>query len=125
VPCAQTGVELRMPQVLFRPGDECWLRATVCNASPQTLAGIPLFVILDLYGGYWCYPGWQPLDQGLDYSLRTFPAGTTGIEVIAPFPWPSGSGAASGIRFYSALTDPGITYVVGTIGVWEFAWSEG
>ena len=92
-----------------------------CNAAPEPLAGLPLFVILDVYGSYYLAPSFRPLDQGVDFYEFDYPPGETVVTVIPEFLWPAGVGSAAGLIFYSALTDPGVTALVGSLGQWEFA----
>ncbi|MBN1551411.1 hypothetical protein JW979_08080, partial [bacterium] len=116
------GVTIAMPSHDFTEGDTCWLRITIHNPD-LPLHEIPLFVILSAAGNYWCAPGWKSFpDQGLDYYiLDTVETGNTPMDIISPFIWPGNTGSASGLAFYTALTDPEITRILGTYDVWEFA----
>ncbi len=120
-PCTSTGVEIRMPAKVFFPGDTCSCIVTVCNATGSILRDHPLFVVLDVYGTYFFAPSFTSYDN----YLNTYPAfepGITGITVLDEFTWPAGCGDHNGIKFYSALTDPGISQIVGDMGTWEFGW---
>jgi len=122
--CQETGVALWMPSYYYQPGDPCSLEATVCNSSSGALDGYPLFVILDVFGSYFFGPGFtQTLDNYLA-SHHSFPPGATRITIIPQFSWPDGAGRASGIVFYSALTDPAMTRLEGSLGQAEFGWGE-
>ncbi len=117
--CDTTGVVLSMPTQWFTPGDNCFLTASVCNASTADLNGNPLFVILDVYGQYWFAPGWT---ETPDAYSRNYEPGLTVISVINPFQWPQNTGTAENIFFHAALTDPGITTILGEMSSWRFGW---
>ncbi|MBN1356080.1 S8 family serine peptidase [bacterium] len=119
--CDYLGVRLEMPEHVFRAGDSCWLKAKVCYPD-QPLDNIPLFVILDVYGFYWLWPSWIPLDAGIDFYTLTGPAGYYELTVIEPFDWPAGVGSADGLYFHGAITDPQITMIYGELDSWEFAY---
>jgi hypothetical protein len=112
-----TGVSLTMPDSFFRPGDTCYLEATVCNGHEEPLVGYPLFIILDVYGEYWFAPSWN---QELDYYAFDLPPGPTVFRPVPEFSWPAGDASATGIVFWGALLDPGMTEVAGNIGRFEF-----
>lgn len=117
--CSELGVVLRMPSTYYQPGETCSLVAIVCNTTPTTLEGYPFFVILDVYGNYWFAPEWT---QDFDYYDLVFEPGATPLIIIPEFVWPQGAGSATGIMFWSAVTDPLITQVVGTLDYWTFGW---
>jgi len=117
--CGETGVTLAMPAHTFTEGDACYLLANVCNNEGSTLTDNPLFIVLDVYGIYFFAPSWG---ETMDHYDQSFPVGLTQVNAITQFAWPTGAGAADGIFFYAALTDPAITTLVGQLGSWEFAW---
>lgn len=122
-PCDTTGVEIWMPAQLFAPGDLCSCHVTVCNAGAANLTGIPLMVILDVYGALYFAPGFNAFDTYLEL-YPVFAPGSTQVEVLPSFSWPTGAGVASGINFYGALTNPEMTAIVGDMDHWEFGWTE-
>jgi hypothetical protein len=119
--CDATGTLLWMPADEFRPGDACACTVTVCNAEGYDLENYPLFVILDAYGLYFFAPGFTEYENYLSLYPR-FPPGNTVIDVLPMFTWPSGTGSASGLLFYSALTDPQMSSLFGTMDQFEFGW---
>jgi hypothetical protein len=121
-PSPATGVEFYMPGTLFHEGDVCYLNADIFNGSPQALTGYPFFVVLELSGEYWFGPSWVTLSQGIDYYEETFATGVTRLEIVPEFHWPSGVIPMTGATFWGALTDPGMSRTVGTVGTWEFGW---
>ncbi|MBN1355685.1 hypothetical protein JXA40_05365, partial [bacterium] len=119
-PCPAEGVTLEMPSHLFKHPSNCYLRATICSQSPEPLGSIPFFCLLEYVGFYWFYPGWT---EQADWELiDPLVPGTTDKTLIELFTWPSGVGSGSGARFIAAITDPGITELIGQMGEWEFGW---
>ncbi|GEM_PF-3559762 len=120
-PSPTTGVSITMPSVQYHPGETCWCRATVRNASAHALSGYPLFVVLDVIGVYYFAPSFSDFDHYLD-GYPTFAPGNTDVTVIPEFVWPEGAGSAEGIEWCAALTDPEITTVIGGLGRFTFGW---
>jgi len=118
--CQDTGVTLILPQTAFTAGDVFSLEAEVCNATAAPFTSNPLFVILDVYGQYWFAPAWT---RSINYYVRELRPGTTLITVLPAFAWPANAGAASGIVFWAALTDPSMTAILGLFDHAEFAFS--
>lgn len=121
-PPVLTGVEMEMPAGYFSPGDECWLMAYISNGEGVALEDVPLFVILDVAGQYWFYPGWVHYpDQGIDYNIVDLDIGRTKVGIIPEFTWPdTGEQIVEGIIFWGAMTDQSISEVLGIIGQWTF-----
>jgi hypothetical protein len=107
-----------MPSDDFGPGDECYCDVYVCNPNAETYYDIPVFVILDVYGLYFFAPAFSDFD----YYTETVAPGRLTISVIPSFTWPGGVGSASGILWYAAMTDPGITQLFGELGMFTFGW---
>ncbi|MBN1356940.1 hypothetical protein JXA40_11830 [bacterium] len=118
--CDTTGVGIIMPSDFYRPGDECYCNAIVCNAGIAPLIGYPLFVILDVYGMFFFAPSFGDFD----YYTMNFEIGETTVNVLPAFTWPESAGSASGILWYCAMTDPGITQLFGEMDTFTFAWGE-
>lgn len=121
-PCEDTGVSLVMPAAQFTESDPCALAAVVCNATGVVFADEKLFVFLEAYGYFYFAPSWT---QDLDYygDQMDFQPGEIILQVIDEFAWPVGAGSGEA-RFWGALTDPDITAVIGSLGQWDFTWSE-
>ncbi len=113
-----------MPLTNYLPGDICYCRALVCNLEGTPLSGYPVFVILDVYGSYFFAPGFTENYDNYMGQYPELPEGATVIEVLPDFLWPEGAGNAEGIRWYGAVTDPGVTSIVGEMGTFTFGWSE-
>jgi Chlamydia polymorphic membrane protein (Chlamydia_PMP) repeat len=119
--CTITGTTLWMPDTTFLPGENCSCHVSVCNATGSVLNNYPLFVVLDVYGSYYFAPSFSAFDNYLSLYSQ-FTAGLTVVEVLPAFIWPTGAGSASGIVWYSALTDPGMTQLFGEMDMWTFGW---
>jgi hypothetical protein len=77
-------------------------------------------VILDIQGELFYAPSFSEFDH---YTVTVGP-GITDVVVIDSFHWPSGAGSLDNIRWYSFMTDPEITSLLGDFDTWEFAWGE-
>lgn len=116
--CTELGTTIVMPSHLFHVGDTCFCDVVVCNPGSTTYNDTPLMVVLDVYGQYFFAPSFTSFDQ---YTIDVTPGQQT-INVLPPFEWPTGAGAASDIWFYSAMTDPAITELFGTLDSFNFGW---
>ncbi len=119
-----TGVTIWMPGEMFRPGDDCACLAGVFNGSNRILSHHPVCILLDIYGQYYFAP-----DFGFEYAdyleeLPAIPYGLTILTVLPAFSWPEHVGSGSGVTWYGAILDPGMTSVMGDLGVWSFGWSS-
>lgn len=118
--CTTLGCTINMPSHYFSAGDICSCTAVVCNPGPDTYANHPVFVILDVFGTYFFAPDFSPFN----YYTETISPGIIEIAVLPEFAWPSGTGSASGIKWYAAITNPQITALVGELGTFSFAWGD-
>ncbi len=123
--CDTTRVTLTMPSDYYVPGDPCFCKATVCNATGSTLVSYPLFVVLDVYGTlFWGPEFTETMDSYLDEHPE-FPPGVTDVTVIPTFTWPDTGSTATDITFHAALTDPSCTAVFGEMDSFGFGWGTG
>ncbi|MBN1356546.1 hypothetical protein JXA40_09835 [bacterium] len=118
--CDTLGVTLWMTSDYFTPGDPCACTVTACNPGSEHYPDLPLFVILDVYGLYFFAPSFGEFD----YFEIDLDPGDVEIGVLPEFAWPEGAGTASGILWYAAMTDPGITQLFGEMDTWEFGWGN-
>lgn len=91
------GVRLTLSEIFFQAGDTFLLSAEV---DSMTLARADFYCALDVFGSYYFYPAWG---ADLDFETVTLPAS---FDVLGPFTWPSGAGAADGITFWGVATQP-------------------
>jgi hypothetical protein len=92
----------------------------VCNPTEVVYPDTPVFVVLDVFGSYYFAPDFSSFDR----YIRTIEFGKMTIEVLPEFSWPSGVGSASGLMWYAAMTDPGMTSLLGELGTFYFGWHE-
>ena len=102
------------------PGDMTSCTVSVWNPGPSKLTGYPLFVILDIFGAYFCAPDFSDFDY---YNLP-FPEGSTPVTVLDEFQWPHGAGSLWGAVWYSALTNPQMNALYGNLDTMTFGWHE-
>ncbi len=60
------------------------------------------FILLDVNGEYWFYPGFT---QETDWQEESLNPGQYGYDVLLSFTWPSGVGEFKDIRFWGACFD--------------------
>lgn len=120
-PSVTLGVELEMPGDMFHSGDLFYLNARVGNPG-QAMTGIPLFVILDVYGDLFFWPGWIAGDNGWDYQTIDLDPGIRIIPVIPAFDWPVIDGSASDLRVYAGMTRPDFSRLLGDMDIITFGY---
>lgn len=98
-------IDLVMPGTGFSEGDACGLTLTLNNPGGNQTAD--LYVLLEVAGEFFCYPGWQLISSGLTFSTVVVSQGQSEIEIIPMFTMPAVS-AFGPMHFYGALFMPGI-----------------
>ncbi len=109
-----------MPLDWYTAGDTCYCNVIVCNASDETMADIPVFVILDVYGMLFFAPDFSEFN----FYLQPLPPGETVIPVLPAFPWPANTGTAANIYWYAAMTDAAIQNLHGDFDMFTFGWDS-
>lgn len=116
--CDVLGCRIDMPAAMFQAGDRYYCNVIVCNPGTETYDSIPVFMILDVYGLLLFAPEFNDFS----YYLRDIAPGTTSIEIIGDFYWPSGAGQASDIRWYAGMTDPLFIALLGDFDMVTWGW---
>lgn len=111
-------VEIAMNSHFFYPND--WCTAFVGFDYPFAINDVPLFAILDVWGFYYFAPSFS----NFDYFYVSPNPSWYEFEVIPGFYWPYGTGYASGLVWYAAMTDPTVTYLLSNISTWEFGYGD-
>lgn len=119
-PCDTLGVEITMPDTHFTAGAACNTIVTVCNPNQDTYQNIPIFVILDVYGSLYFWPGFA---SELDYQIINVVPGESRLTILPDFTWPANTGSADNIRWYAGMTTPEMSDLFGEFGMWTFGWS--
>ena len=81
-------------------GDTFDLHFTLGPQSVQ--AQLDAYVLLGIANSYWCWPGWKPLEEKLDYQTYQLQSWETLDEEVLKFSWPKITGSAGGLFFYGA-----------------------
>ena len=110
------GVRLDIPEMVGE-GDQFYITGYLDNPG-EAITGVPVFFILEVYGDLWFWPGWKyyspPNSTEMDFTLKDVATGTETIEVIQAFPWPNtGPDTVTGLHFYGAMLNPGMTDILG------------
>ncbi|MBN1297958.1 hypothetical protein JXA80_14365 [bacterium] len=113
-PVMELGVTLTMPHTSFAAGDDFYLDAVICNPG-MPIHAVPLCVLLEAGGLFWCWPGWQPLASGFECSYQDIPLGKTTRVIIAPFVWPDVPSAGVELVFWGAMLDPHMQGLLGEL----------
>ncbi len=117
--CPETGVYLNMPGHYFAPNDPCSLEAKLCNGELKN--DVVCFILLDIFGEYWCAPSWININEGIDaYWFGSLPQGPYTFMVIEPFQWPDIPDALDGLCFRGAMLNENYTDIMGRMDNWEF-----
>jgi len=122
-PTYEHGVILEMPDHNFNPGDACFLNAHILNLKTP-LPDTPLFLLLEVYGVFFCAPSWVDTAEGIDFYMMDLPELYTTVPILPIFNWPDNVGTLSGLRFYGAILTSDMCCLEGHMEIWEFGWSE-
>lgn len=115
-PVLWRGVRLICPDTELTGGDQFQLRAMCMGDSEQAAAD--LYVILDIYGSYWFYPGWTVLPGHETIELN--PLSPVDIFIL-DFTWPDDvSGCADDLKFWGAILDYETGGLIGDYDVVDF-----
>ncbi|MBN1355162.1 hypothetical protein JXA40_02715 [bacterium] len=99
-PPAGSGMILVLDDTRLTAGDRFHLHCIITNPQPDPL-NVDLFIILDVYGQFWCWPSWQPIETGLDGMMNVPLEGyAVETETVLDFTWPQVGGSADGLMFY-------------------------
>ncbi len=74
------------------------------NSGPALT--VDLYCLLDVFGEYWCYPSWCPIEQGLDHETMVIHPGERRKRLIEEFVMPAVS-PLNPLYFYAALFEEG------------------
>jgi Peptidase family M28 len=113
------GVDLHMNKSIYHAGDTFRMALSYWNMTSVT-HDLPLFIVLDVMGHYWFWPGWT---ASIDYEIYPMRSWIHTInEPILDFPWPETEGALQSIHFWSALVSEDMSDVMGVYDVedWGF-----
>jgi len=117
------GLELRLNAPIITPGTLFQLEYFIHNAGSEDFMA-DVYIILDVYGSFWCYPGWTNINDQLDFksNINVAPGYYRYHETVLRFTWPDNAGSAMGLKFYGAAFDAGSFNLIGDLNMidWGF-----
>ncbi|MBN2053605.1 aryl-sulfate sulfotransferase [bacterium] len=117
----EDGMRLMLEDDHLDYGDRCYLHFTI---GPRLNATeMDVYLLLDVFGEYWCWPEWRPLDEGIDYGTYSLDAWETVAEDVLDFTWPMVEGTGAGLLFYGAAFARDTFDLLGELQVIEFSYS--
>jgi hypothetical protein len=124
-PPEDSGMELILDDTELCPGDEFHLHFFLHNAT-ESILNTDVWIVLDVYGEYWFYPGWVHGSAGTDYlsAFETAP-GNSRHESVLRFPWPEIQTSADGLYFHGAVFSAGTYTLIGDIQTITWSFSNG
>ncbi|HPQ41146.1 MAG TPA: C1 family peptidase [bacterium] len=111
-PVLELGVTLAMPRTTYSPGDTFYLDVVLGNPG-VTIPDVPVCVLLEAGGQFFCWPGWTPLSEQFDCCFLDIPLGRSTLHVISPFSWPQIPPADMEFVFWGALLNPEMNGILG------------
>ncbi|GEM_PF-3217412 len=112
-PIPEKGMELILDDQELAAGDSFNLHMYLHNPDVDSYVA-DAYILLDVYGNYWCWPSWKSLNEGLDKKVETIPGMTSMHEAVLEFEWPAGVGSANGLQFIGCLFAPDTWDMIGT-----------
>jgi hypothetical protein len=98
-------ISLQMPATSYAEGDACWLSLSVVNPGSTQIAD--LYVLMDVFGAFYAYPGWGEISSGIDFETVQVEEGLDATwELIPEFLMPAVAPAGP-FYFYAALFESG------------------
>ncbi|MGB3976278.1 MAG: C25 family cysteine peptidase [bacterium] len=119
-PTANVILKIHMPSDFYHPGDKCECALEINNKGPIELNELALFVVLDIYGEYYCMPD----ASSFSYYPLYLPPGHTYKIILPGFLWPENCGEAANINWFAGVTDSVFTKVISNIDTFTFGWAE-
>ncbi len=110
------GSHLSMDDTDLTEGDDFVLGVLAINTEKGN--PVDLVVVLDVYGEYFFYPGWN---RTFDFSILPMEYGRV-YQSIFDMKWPRIDGSLSGLRFWSAILDPETQNLIGELDstIWGY-----
>ncbi|MBN1552950.1 DUF4185 domain-containing protein, partial [bacterium] len=116
------GLTLFLEDRTLTPGDCFDLHYILINTSDISYSA-DIWIILDVFGSYWCYPSWIPLNEDIDYKAGIVVVpGKPYHETVLYFFWPNVTGPFSGLYFYAAAFHSNTFNLIGSINSIEWSY---
>jgi Peptidase family C25 len=115
------GMVLTLEDRDLEEGDEFYLHFDLYNPDPQSFE-CDVYLLLGVYGHYWCWPEWCDIHEAIDYRRYRVGAESIHHEDVLQFFWPAGTGTASDLEFIGAVFMPDTWEIVGELQylLWEY-----
>jgi hypothetical protein len=114
------GVDLRLNAAVFYEDMRFLLEIDYLNPSSQDIPA-DAYIVLDVYGSYWFWPGWE---ASIDRADRTMPRQAKLTETIFDFIWPVYDGNFSDIKLWAAALRRGTSDLIGNYDVVSFGCNQ-
>jgi hypothetical protein len=98
-PLHPLAIEFIMSNARFLPFEQCWINLRVKNMTSASQKA-DLYILLEVFGQYFCYPSWVDLNEGLDRQSIAIPSEYEGdFPVLPAFAMPE-CASAGPFHFY-------------------------
>ncbi len=102
-------------------GDQLYLHFNIYNPQQEELF-CDAYILLDVYGNYWCWPSWQKIQYGLECETYSIMPCSNLHEDVLQFIWPENAGYALGIRFLGATFHAGSWDLIGNLQMIQWSY---
>ncbi|MBN2054561.1 CapA family protein [bacterium] len=124
-PAAPIRLNLLISATHTHSGEPFWLMLATNNTGPAQ--NLDLYVLLEVFGTYFSFPSWLPMEEGLDHLAVFLPAhGQEILPVIDEFTMPPVTDAGP-FFFYAAMFESGqldVPYMESNLAMLEFWLAE-
>jgi hypothetical protein len=115
-PIPDKGMELVMEDTELNAGDELYLHMFLHNPDDVSYVA-DAYILLGIYGNYWCWPSWIDINSGIDLKTVTVQAASSYSEDILKFAWPANVSPMASLQFIGALFEPESWTMIGDIQI--------
>jgi hypothetical protein len=115
-------MELHLDDTQLSSGDNFHLYFFLHNPE-NTAYDCDAYLLLGVYGMYWCWPSWVEITTDIDSEAYTVPSMGSITEECLQFAWPQDIGSAEGLEFIGCIFEPGSWNMIGDVQYIQ--WSYG
>ncbi|HPQ39861.1 MAG TPA: hypothetical protein PLV45_05760 [bacterium] len=112
------GIDLKLSQHEFFPGDPFVLTAWLSNPGPDPYVNRPMVILLEVGASFFWYPDWS---MEFDTEPVDLIVGIRGLNILS-FQWPDTGNTGFSAIFYGALLSRDLSTIVGTWDSESFSW---
>lgn len=105
-PVITRGIHLTLNGTSFSANDPFHLEMDVMN-DRDTGIDVDVYILLDVYGLYFCWPSWTNLSVNVDNKQYHLDPMQLHHEDVLQFVWPAGTGSADNLGFIGAVFNEG------------------